>query len=40
MSPQKLFKAHQAERVFMQEELRKFREAKKDGRITTGKRFK
>lgn len=39
MSPQKLFKAQQAERTFMQEELRKFRESKKDGRITTGKRF-
>ena len=38
MSPQKLFKAHQAERTFMQEELRKFREANKNGRITTGKR--
>lgn len=40
ISPQKLFKARQAERTFMQEELRKFRESKKDGRITTGKRFK
>lgn len=40
ISPQKLFKAQQAERTFMQEELRKFRESKKDGRITTGKRFK
>ena len=40
MSPQKLFKAQQAERTFMQEELRKFRESKKDGRITTGRRFK
>ncbi len=40
MSPQKLFKAQQAERFFMQEELRKFRESKKDGRITTGKRHK
>ena len=38
MSPQKLFKAHQAERTFMQEELRKYREANKNGRITTGKR--
>ncbi len=38
MSPEKLFKAQQAERAFMQEELRKFRESKKDGRITTGKR--
>lgn len=40
MSPQKLFKAQQAERAFMQEELRKFRESNKDGRITTGKRYK
>ena len=40
ISPQKLFKAQQAERTFMQEELRKFRESKKDGRITTGRRFK
>ena len=40
MPPQKLFKAQQAERAFMQEELRKFREAKKDGRISTGKRYK
>ena len=40
MPPQKLYKAHQAERAFMQEELRKFRETKKDGRITTGKRYK
>lgn len=40
MSPQKLFKAQQAERTFLQEELRKFRESKKDGRITTGKRYK
>jgi len=40
MPPQKLFKAQQAERTFMQEELRKFRESKKDGRITTGKRYK
>lgn len=40
ISPQKLFKAQQAERTFMQEELRKFRESKKNGRITTGKRFK
>ncbi|NLZ94794.1 MAG: hypothetical protein GX921_03080, partial [Bacteroidales bacterium] len=40
MSPQKLFKAQQAERTFMQEELRKYRESKKDGRITTGKRHK
>ena len=40
MSPQKLFKAQQAERTFMQEELRKFRESKKNGRITTGKRHK
>lgn len=40
ISPQKLFKAQQAERIFMQEELRKFRESKKDGRITTGKRHK
>lgn len=38
MSPQKLFKAQQAERTFMQEELRKYRESKKNGRITTGKR--
>ncbi|HZK26674.1 MAG TPA: hypothetical protein VFD00_03935, partial [Thermoclostridium sp.] len=38
MSPEKLFKAQQAERTFMQEELRKFRESKKGGRITTGKR--
>lgn len=36
--PQKIFKAQQAERAFMQEELRKFRESKKNGRITTGKR--
>ena len=40
ISPQKLFKAQQAERTFMQDELRKFRESKKDGRITTGRRFK
>ncbi len=40
MSPHKLFKAQQAERFFMQEELRKFRESKKGGRITTGKRHK
>ena len=40
MSPQKLFKAQQAERTFMQEELRKFRETKKDGRISTGRRYK
>ena len=40
ISPQKLFKAQQAERTFMQEELRKFRESKKDGRITRGRRFK
>ena len=38
MSPEKLFKAQQAERTFMQEELRKFRESKEGGRITTGKR--
>lgn len=38
MSPQKLFKAQQAERDFMQEELRKYREANRKGRITTGKR--
>ena len=40
ISPQKLFKAQQAERTFMQEELRKFRESKKNGRVTTGKRYK
>ena len=40
MSPQKLFKAQQAERSFMQEELRKYRESKKDGRIRTGQRRK
>ena len=40
MSPQKLFNAQQAERTFMQEELRKFRESKKDGRIRTGQRHK
>ena len=40
ISPQKLFKAQQAERTFMQEELRKFRESKKKGRVTTGKRYK
>lgn len=40
MSPQKLFKAQQAERTFMHEELRKFRESRKNGRITTGKRHK
>lgn len=40
MSPQKLFKAQQAERTFMQEELRKFRESKKDRKVTTGKRYK
>lgn len=40
LSPQKLFKAQQAERAFMQEELRKYRESKKDGRIRTGQRFK
>ncbi len=40
MSPQKLFKAQQAERFFMQEELRKYRESKKDGRIRTGERPK
>ena len=39
ISPQKVFKAQQAERAFMQEELRKFRESRKGGRITTGKRF-
>lgn len=39
MSPQKLFKAQQAEKTFMQEELRKYRESKKDGRISTGQRF-
>ena len=38
LTPQKLFKAQQAERFFMQEELRKFRESKQDGRISTGKR--
>lgn len=40
MSPQKLFKAQQAERAFLQEELRKYRESKKDGRIRTGQRHK
>ncbi len=40
MSPQKLFKAQQAERIFMQQELRKYRESKKDGRETSGKRHK
>lgn len=40
LSPQKLFKAQQAERAFMQEELRKYRESKQDGRIRTGQRFK
>lgn len=40
MPPQKLFKAQQAERFFLQEELRKFRESKNNGRITTGKRYK
>ena len=40
MSPQKLFKAQQAERTFLQEELRKYRESKKDGRISTGQRRK
>ncbi len=38
MSPQKLFKAQQAEKVFLQEELRKYRESKKEGRIRTGQR--
>ncbi|NLA63732.1 MAG: hypothetical protein GX857_11080 [Bacteroidales bacterium] len=38
MSPEKLFKAQQAERAFMEEELRKFRESKEDGRKTIGKR--
>lgn len=38
ISPEKLFKAQQAERAFMEEELRKFRESKQDGRKTTGKR--
>lgn len=38
LSPQKLFKAQQAERTFMQEELRKYRESKKEGRIRTGQR--
>ena len=38
MSPHKLFKAQQAERFFMQEELRKYRESKNNGRTTTGKR--
>ena len=38
MSPQKLFKAQQAERTFMEEELRKFRESKQNGRNTTGRR--
>ena len=37
---QKLFKAQEAERTFMQEELRKFRETKNNRRITTGKRYK
>ncbi|MDD2552323.1 MAG: hypothetical protein PHO84_07700 [Dysgonamonadaceae bacterium] len=40
LSPQKLFKAQQAERTFMQEELRKYRESKKDGRIRTGRQYK
>lgn len=38
MSPEKLFKIQQAERLFMQEELRKYRESKKEGRIKTGQR--
>ena len=38
MTPQKLFKAQQAEKVFLQEELRKYRESKKEGRIRTGQR--
>lgn len=38
LSPQKLFKAQQAERNFMQEELRKYRETNKGGRISTGRR--
>lgn len=38
MSPEKLFKTQQAERTFMEEELRKFRESKENGRKTTGKR--
>ena len=37
LSPQKLFKAQEAERNFMQEELRKYREANKGGRISTGR---
>ncbi len=40
MSPQKLFKAQEAERTFMQEELRKYRESKNNGRIRTGQRPK
>ncbi len=40
MSPQKLFKAQQAEKTFMQEELRKYRESKENGRIRTGQRPK
>jgi len=40
LSPQKLFKAQQAERTFMQEELRKYRESKKDGRIRTDRQYK
>lgn len=39
MSPQKLFRAQQAEKTFMQEELRKYRESKQEGRIRTGKRI-
>ena len=38
MSPQKLFKAQEAEKTFLQEELRKYRESKKEGRIRTGQR--
>lgn len=40
MSPQKLFKAQEAEKMFMQEELRKYRESKNNGRIRTGQRQK
>ena len=40
LSPQKLFKAQQAERTFMQEELRKYRDSKNDGRVRTGQRNK
>lgn len=40
ISPQKLFRIQQAEKIYMQEELRKYREAKKQGRIRTGQKHR